>query len=248
MKISVITVCFNSEETIESSICSVLAQIGIEIEYLIIDGGSTDSTLQIIEKYRNSISHIESEPDEGLYYALNKGIGLASGDIVGILHSDDFYPSHDILSNVEKAFIESGADAVYGDLQYVRRFSPDKIFRNWVSGFYKDGLFLKGWMPPHPAFFVRKECYKKYGVFNTAFVSAADYELMLRFIHKYKVTIHYLPKVLVKMRAGGKSNLTLGSRLRANREDAKAWEINNLKPAWYTFILKPLSKVFQFFN
>lgn len=247
LRVSIITVCYNSSETIESTIQSVISQDYSNIEYIIVDGKSTDNTLQIIEKYRSKISKIISEQDDGIYYALNKGIEAATGDIIALLHSDDFYSSPQIISKVVKLFIEQNIDTVYGDLQYVDRTEISKIKRNWKSGEYKEGLFLKGWMPPHPAFFVRTSCYEKYGAFNTSLRSASDYELMLRLLHKYKCSTAYIPEVLVKMRVGGKSNVTLINRIKANREDKKAWLLNGLKPGMFTLLLKPFSKLGQFF-
>jgi glycosyltransferase involved in cell wall biosynthesis len=248
MKISIITVCYNSESTIEAALNSVLSQTYPDIEYIVIDGGSIDQTLPILQKYITRIAHLVSEPDQGIYYALNKGISIASGELIGILHSDDFYASPDILSHIQAALKYNRVEGVYGDLQYVQRDEPEKVFRNWISGPYSEGLFLQGWMPPHPSFFVRKDCYLRYGLFNTDFKTAADYELMLRFIHKHKIKLAYLPEVIVKMRVGGKSNVSLFARLKANIEDRKAWRINKLKPGIFTLLLKPLSKLRQFYT
>jgi glycosyltransferase involved in cell wall biosynthesis len=247
LKVSIITVCYNSAETIESTIRSVVSQDYNNIEYIVVDGKSTDNTLHIIEKYKSSITKLISEKDDGIYDAINKGIAVATGDIIGILHADDFYTNADVIRNVSKAFTEKNVDTVYGDLQYVDRYDTAKIKRHWRSGEYSDGLFEKGWMPPHPTFFVRKKCYEKFGTFNTVLRSAADYEMMLRLLHKYKCSTFYIPEVLVKMRVGGKSNVTLMNRIKANREDKKAWIINGLKPGMFTFIRKPLSKLGQFF-
>jgi glycosyltransferase len=247
MKISVITVCYNSSSTIEATIQSVISQNYSDIEYIIVDGKSTDSTLEIVTKYNNKISKIISEKDEGLYFAINKGISVAKGDVIAILHADDFYTDEHVLSKVMNAFSEKNCETIYGDLQYVDRVNTNKIIRNWTSGEYSDGLFRKGWMPPHPAFFVKKSCYDKFGLFNTSLRSAADYEIMLRLLHRYKVSTYYIPKVLVKMRVGGKSNVSIANRVKANREDKKAWIINGLKPGLFTFIRKPLSKLSQFF-
>lgn len=246
MKVSIITTCKNSETTIEGTIKSVLNQDYPGIEYIIIDGGSTDYTLEIINKYQNKISKVISEADEGLYHAINKGISLATGELVGNLNSDDFYFSSTTISEVVKKLHEKSADAVYGDLHYVDRNDTQKVIRNWEAGEYTEGLFLKGWMPPHPAFFVKREVYTKHGLFNTDLKSAADYELMLRFIHKHKITVAYVPKVLVKMRVGGKSNKTLLNRIKANLEDRKAWRINDITPNLTTLFLKPLSKLKQY--
>lgn len=248
IKVSIITTCKNSEATIEDTINSVLSQDYPNIQYIIIDGQSTDRTLEILNKYRDKISILISETDAGIYYAINKGINLATGDIIANLNSDDFYSDSTIISQVVKAFENNAAEGVYGDLHYVDKHNTKKVIRNWKSGKYIDGMFLNGWMPPHPAFFVKREIYNKYGLFNTSFKSAADYELMLRFIHKYKIKIAYLPQVLVKMRVGGKSNVTLKNRINANLEDRRAWKINNLRPTFFTLFLKPLLKLSQYWN
>lgn len=247
LKVTVITVCYNNAQTIEATIRSVISQDYNNIEYIIVDGSSTDNTLEIVEKYKTQISRIISEKDEGIYFAINKGIAVASGDIIAILHADDLYNTNQVIHKVVKAFDEQQVDTIYGDLQYVDRSDTSKITRHWRSGEYKTDIFLKGWMPPHPAFFVKKKCYDKYGLYNTVLRSAADYEFMLRLLHKYKCSTAYIPEVLVKMRVGGKSNVTFLNRIKANREDKKAWLMNNLKPGMFTFILKPLSKIGQFF-
>lgn len=247
MKISIITVTYNSAATVEQTILSVINQSYKNIEYIIIDGGSSDSTLNIIDKYREKISIFVSEKDKGLYDALNKGIGMASGDVIGMLHSDDFYIDNEVIEKYAATFLKTKPDAVYSDLYYVDKLNTDKIVRKWKSGNYSPGAFINGWMPPHPTFFAKKELYLKLGTFNLQFKSAADYELMLRFIHKYQITLAYLPEYTIKMRVGGKSNVTVQNRVNANLEDRKAWEINNLKPRFYTLYLKPLRKILQFF-
>ncbi|MBI4945708.1 MAG: glycosyltransferase [Bacteroidetes bacterium] len=247
MKISIITVCFNSADTIETTLQSVLNQDYGDIEYILVDGKSSDNTLSIIEKYKSRIAKIISEKDDGIYFAINKGISTATGDVVGILHADDFYADEKIISRVVKELSEKKTDSIYGDLQYVSRENPQKIIRNWRSGAYYPKLFLKGWMPPHPTFFVKRKCYEQFGAFNTLFSFSADYELMLRFLYKHKISTSYIPEVLVKMRTGGKSNVTFKNRIKANREDRLTWKINGLKPGKLTTILKPLSKLKQFF-
>jgi len=248
LKVSIITVCYNSAETIEATIRSVVSQDYNTIEYIIVDGQSTDATLHIIEKYKDQISKIISEKDAGIYFAINKGIAAATGDIIAILHADDLYTNNQVIYSVVKAFDNKQTDKVYGNLQYGEHIDTMKVTRNWKSGEYTNGLFLKGWMPPHPAFFVRKTCYEKYGTYNTELKSAADYELMLRLLHKHNCSTAYIPQILIKMRVGGKSNVTLLNRIKANREDKKAWLMNGLKPGMFTFILKPLSKIGQFFS
>lgn len=248
MKVSIITVCFNSEDTIEDTIQSVLCQEYSDIEYIIVDGKSTDKTISIIETYKPRITKIISEKDEGIYFALNKGIEAAKGEVIGILHADDFYATPKIISRVVHEFSEKITDSIYGDLQYVDRNNTEKIFRNWKSGPYQSKRFLQGWMPPHPTFFVKREFYTQFGAFNTMFSISADYELMLRFLYKNKITASYIPEVLVKMRTGGKSNVTFKNRRKANKEDRLAWKINGLKPGKITVLLKPLSKLRQFFS
>ncbi len=246
MKISILTVCYNSAETIEDTIRSVVSQNYSDIEYIIIDGVSKDSTLEIAGRYSTKISRIISEPDSGMYDAINKGLKLASGTVIGILNSDDFYVNETIISEVEATFNNTQCDCLYGDLQYVDRKDTSKIRRHWTSGKYQEGMFYKGWMPPHPTFFIRKDCYQKFGDFNLQLKSAADYELMLRMIHVHKIKVAYIPHVLVKMRVGGKSNVNLKNRIKANREDKLAWSINGVRPKFYTLLMKPLSKLGQF--
>ncbi|MCB0402002.1 MAG: glycosyltransferase [Flavobacteriales bacterium] len=245
-KVSIITVCYNSASTIEDTIRSVINQSYENIEYIIVDGLSTDNTMEIVNRYKDRITTIISEKDNGLYDAINKGIGLATGDIIANLNSDDFYTDEDVIADVVNRMEEETSDTLYADLYYVDAWDTGKVVRNWISGTYKEGMFFKGWMPPHPTFFVRKSVYDQYGTFNLELKSAADYEIMLRFIHKHGCSISYLPRVIVRMRVGGVSNVSIKNRLKANREDKKAWLMNGLKPKPYTLIFKPLSKVLQF--
>ena len=246
MKISIITIAYNSAETIEDTIKSVLAQSHEDLEYILVDGASKDATMDIVNKYKSRISTIISEPDKGIYDAMNKGVLAASGEVIGILNSDDFYADADVLKDVNAKFEESPIEGLYADLVYVDRDDPQRIIRNWKSGEYQHGLFRKGWMPPHPTFFVKKACYDRLGIYNTSLRSAADYELMLRFIHKEEIKISYLPRIITKMRVGGQSNVSLKNRIKANKEDRKAWEMNGLKPGLFTLVRKPLSKIKQY--
>lgn len=245
MRVSIITVCFNSAATIADTIRSVQRQYHHDIEHIIIDGLSTDNTLEII-KNTGFIGRLVSEKDNGLYDAMNKGITLATGDIVAILNSDDFYPDEEVISDVVQHFGEKTCEAVYADLDFINMSKPQKIVRKWRSGSFRYEKFNFGWMPPHPTFFVKREVYKKFGMFNTGLKSAADYELILRFLYVNKVKAEYLPRVLVHMRAGGVSNRSFSNRLKAHMEDYKAWRINGGSPHWYTMVLKPLRKVFQY--
>ncbi|MEO9533045.1 MAG: glycosyltransferase family 2 protein [Crocinitomicaceae bacterium] len=247
MKISIITVAYNAASTIKDTIDSVLSQEGIDLEYVIIDGGSKDETVQIVESYGDQIHTFISEPDKGIYDGMNKGVALATGDIVGILNADDFYSNENVLSKVVETFVE-GVEASYADLVYVDQEDTDRITRTWKSGKYESGAFKKGWMPPHPTFFVRKEIYEKFGAYSLELKSAADYEFMLRVIHKHQIKVVYLPEIIVRMRQGGASNSSLKNRINANKEDRKAWEMNGLKPGTFTLIRKPLSKISQFFK
>ncbi|MEO8147770.1 MAG: glycosyltransferase family 2 protein [Bacteroidia bacterium] len=248
MKISIITITYNSAETLEETIRSVVSQDYPNIEYIIIDGLSKDATLQIAEKYKGNISKLISEKDNGLYDALNKGIQQCTGDVIGMLHSDDVYYDEHVLSKVAAAFAQHpDAGALYGDLIFVERFDLTNIKRVWRSGKYKEGAFAKGWMPPHPTFFVRRHVYEKHGLFNTDLRLAADYELMLRFIHVKKVKLIYLPIMIIRMRMGGVSNFSLALKWKAHLEDRKAWALNGMRPT-LSLLRKPLSKVFQYFQ
>ncbi|MFM1772622.1 MAG: hypothetical protein RLZZ71_1764 [Bacteroidota bacterium] len=254
MKVSLITVSYNSAKTIVDTIHSVLNQTYENIEYIVVDGNSSDGTIEIVKQFLNStkgasqgvVTKFLCERDKGIYDAMNKGLALATGDIIGVLNSDDFYCSNTVIEQVVAAFQKEDAQCLYGDLNYVDPTDTYKIVRKWRSGDFKRENFLKGWMPPHPTFFVRKSCYEKFGTFNTQFKSAADYELMLRFLYKESCSAIHLPVVMIHMRAGGISNVSLKNRIRANREDRLAWKINGLKPKWFTLLRKPLSKLIQY--
>ena len=247
MKLSIITATYNSDTTIADTLRSVEQQDYINVEHIIIDGGSTDNTLEIIKQF-NHISKVVSEKDNGIYDAMNKGIALASGDIIGILNSDDIYANRNILSVVAKTFEENpSTEATYADLQFVQRNDISKVVRSWKAGQYTKSSFYYGWMPPHPTFFVQRGVYDKVGVFNTTLGSAADYELMLRILLKYDIKATYINRVIIKMRMGGVSTNSLKNRLKANRQDRMAWKINNLTPFPFTLYLKPLRKLSQFF-
>lgn len=246
MKISVITVVLNNKHHIQDCIESVLKQSFNDIEYIVIDGQSTDGTVDVIRQYERNISRWVSEPDQGIYDAMNKGIKLATGEIIGFLNGDDFYANDQILLHVSSIFQQVAINSCYGNLVYVNKNNTKKILRFWHAGPYKIQKFFWGWMPPHPTFFVRRDIYERYGIFNPALGSAADYELMLRFLLKHKITTVYIPEVLVKMRSGGISNASIKNRIMAHRKDYLAWEINDLKPYPWTLVMKPLSKLNQY--
>lgn len=245
MTISIITATYNSAATIRDTLLCIANQQYPFIEHIVVDGASSDTTLNIVKQFPH-VAKTVCEKDNGIYDAMNKGVQLATGDIVGILNSDDFYTGPTILSKVAAAFENPQVEAVYGDLQYVKSDNVQLITRTWKAGNYKKKNLYYGWMPPHPTFFVRRHIYEKCGVFNTTLRSAADYELMLRVLLKYDTRIQYIPEVLVKMRAGGMSNASVKNRLRANKEDVMAWKLNNLQPYFFTTWLKPLRKILQF--
>lgn len=244
LTISVITATLNSATTLVDCLRSVKAQRG-KVEHIVIDGKSEDDTLQLLRAEK--IEKMISEPDKGLYDAINKGIALSTGDVVGVLHSDDLYADGLVLEKVREVFENSNAESCYGDLVYVDRRNTAKVNRYWKSGPFRPDRFYWGWMPPHPTFFVRRSVYERHGGFSLSLGSAADYELMLRFLLKHKVSTTYIPTVLVKMRSGGTSNASLRNRFRAHRMDRNAWTVNGLKPYPWTLYLKPLSKMCQFF-
>lgn len=242
--ISIITATFNAVSTLSECLSSVAKQVFANVEHIVVDGRSTDRTVDIVRKYPH-VSLIVSEPDNGIYDAMNKGINLSTGEVVGILNADDFYASTNVLEEVEQVFQNSEIDACYGDLLYVSETDPGKVVRSWKSGNFSVEKFYWGWMPPHPTFFVRRSIYERFGGFNLELGSAADYELMLRFLVRHKIKAAYIPEVLVKMRTGGVSNASLRNRVLANRMDRRAWEVNNLKPFPWTLWMKPLRKVGQ---
>lgn len=246
MKVSIITATYHSAATISDTLRSVAVQNYDNIEHIIVDGNSRDKTLEIIKSF-DHIAKVISESDHGIYDAMNKGISVATGDVVGILNSDDFYISGDVISDVMSIFdTHPETQCVYADLVYVDPLDTNKIVRKWKSGSYAQDAFVYGWMPPHPTFFVRKDLYDTYGRFNLSLHTAADYELMLRFLYKNKCKCAYLPRVIVKMRAGGASSKSLKARFLANKQDRLAWEINGLKPRFYTLYIKPLRKIVQY--
>lgn len=211
-----------------------------------IDGGSTDRTVAIIRAQSGPRRKVVSEPDKGIYDAMNKGILLATGDIVGILNADDFYAGPDVLAKVILTFADSRIDSCYGDLVYVDGRQTERVRRYWRSGHYAPSRFYWGWMPPHPTFFVRRAVYAKYGGFNLALGSAADYEIMLRFLVRHRIQAAYIPEVLVKMRTGGVSNASLQNRIKANRMDRQSWRVNGLHPYPWTLWMKPVRKIGQY--
>lgn len=246
IRITVVTPCLNSRETIRDNIESITSQ-SYPANHVIIDGVSTDGTLDVIRKCCAENTTIVSEPDHCEFDAMNKGVALADGDVINILNSDDFYAHEDVLAKVAEVFQDPKIDCCYGDLVYVDKTDTDKVVRLWKSGPYDPNRFLRGWMPPHPTFFLRREIYRKFGGYRLDLPLAADYELMLRYMFKHRITVAYIPEVLVRMRTGGKANVTLRHRLAAHKSARKAWTNNGLKPKLWTLPLKPLSKITQYF-
>jgi len=245
MKISIITSVYNNKDTIAEAIESVLMQTYDDIEYIVVDGKSTDGTIDIIKQYQGKITSFVSETDEGLYDGLNKGLSLASGEVVGFLHSDDFYAHSAVIENVMKAFRSHQVDSVYGNLIYVKKEDTSKVVRYWNSGDFCIKKLHRGWMPPHPTFFVKRDIYRKYGIFDTNFRIAADYDIILRFLGKHKISTYYMSDVFIKMRVGGESNRSLGNIFQKSKDDFKAMRNNKVGHLGSLF-LKNISKIPQF--
>jgi glycosyltransferase involved in cell wall biosynthesis len=246
MKVSIITVCFNIADTIEDTIKSVLRQDYQNIEYIVVDGGSTDGTLDIVKRHKNNIVKVISEPDNGIYDAMNKGLSLSRGDIVATLNGDDVYAEKTAVSRMVEFIQQNDLDAAYGDLVYFDRHDPGHVKRYWRPGPYRKGAFCRGWVIPHPTFFCRKEIYEKFGYFNDTLQIAADFELMLRMIEKHRIKIGYLPKVIVKMRTGGRANVLRGI-IKGNKEILKSFRMNGIRLSPWFFVCKPIIKMSQLF-
>lgn len=245
MKISVITVAYNSQDTIEETILSVASQTHEDVEYIVVDGGSEDGTLAIIDKHRHKIAKVISESDNGIYDAMNKGIGSATGEVIGFLNSDDVYENNQVLEQVAESLSLSGFDLCYADLVYVQRTDLNKVARFWKSSDYIDDLLSQGWNPPHPTFYARRSLFQKYGCFDLKFKISADYELMIRFL-KSGVRCIYVPKVWVKMRMGGMANRSYANIIKANLENILACRKNGLKKPWLIIFKRLLSHGMQY--
>ena len=249
MKISIITATFNSGATIEDTIKSVLRQTYKDIEYWIIDGCSEDNTLEIVRYYEpmfNGRMHVISEPDKGIYDAMNKGIGMATGDVIGILNSDDYYTADDALSTIANYFSRNDADAIYGDIHFVNDDNPEKCVRYYSSALFRPCLLRFGFMPAHPSFYVRSDVYRKYGTFSLDYKIASDYDIMVRLLHKNRIKAQYIKKDFVTMRTGGISTKNVKNRLLISREDVKACRRNGLYTNIFFISIKYLYKIFEF--
>ncbi|MCF7996747.1 MAG: glycosyltransferase [Chromatiaceae bacterium] len=246
MKISVVTVTFNCQETVADCLASVARQRHVDREHVVIDGASTDGTGEILEARREQLAVLVSEPDRGTYDALNKGLARTSGEAVGLLHADDVYADAKVLSRVAVAFADPTVEAVYGDLVYVAREDTERVIRYWRAGEYRSQRLRRGWMPPHPTLYLRRSVYERFGLFDTRYRIAADYDLMLRVLSGLTGRVVYIPEVLVRMRVGGASNRSLRHIARKSWEDYRALRGNGFGGfgalAWKNF-----SKVPQFF-
>lgn len=246
--ISIITVCFNSVSTVEDTILSVVNQKYPDKEHIIIDGVSTDGTMHVVRRYADLLRAV-SEPDHGIYDAMNKGIAMASGEIIGILNADDFYASNTVLDQVASVFSDTTVDACYADLVYIDQKNTNQVTRYWQSKSFQHGLFEKGWMPAHPTFFVRRRIYEQYGGFDLNFPRQADFELTMRFLEVHNIKSVYVPNIWVKMRMGGVSNNSARGVLKGNIEAYRACRKNGLRVSTLSFIIrKMLSRVPQFFK
>ena len=246
MKISIITAVFNAAGTIEDTILSVARQTYPDVEHIVVDGRSTDPTLEIVKRHHAKLAKVVSEPDNGVYDAMNKGLALASGGVVGFLNADDIYMHPDVLAKVAAIMADPAVDACYADLVYVDREQTSRVVRHWTSRDYVPGLFEKGWMPAHPTFFVRKSVYEKLGGFDLRYRMQADFDLALRFMGIHGIQTRYVPEVWVRMRMGGMSNNSIRNMVRGNIEAYAACRTNGLNvPPWF-ILTKVLSRVPQF--
>ena len=244
MKISIITITFNSDKTLQRTLDSVQSQSYKDIEHIIIDGASKDTSLAIIERYAKAHSNVRylSEPDEGIYNALNKGIRMATGEIIGFLHSDDVLYSSDSIEHISRAFEDKTIDVVYGDLQYCK---GDKVTRQWISNSFRPCSLKYGWMPPHPTVYCRREVYDRVGLYDEWFRISSDYDMLLR-IFTSDFRFCYLPEVLVRMNTGGASNKDTRARLSKTQEDYIVLKKNRIGAGYLTVACKQIRKLRQF--
>lgn len=247
LKISIITATYNSASTVVDAIESVNNQTYDNIEHIIIDGASKDDTINVVKRVGKRVTTIISEPDKGIYDALNKGINAATGDVIGFMHSDDIFYDTQVVEKIANAFIVNGTDSVYGDLEYVQKNDTNKVIRKWVSGNFTRDKIKNGWMPPHPTFYMSRKKYKDLGGFNLGYKIAADYDSILRYLYTGKLTTHYIPETLVKMRVGGASNRSVANIIQKSKEDIKVLKNSNV-PWFKALVMKNLTKVSQFFK
>jgi len=243
LKVTIVTITYNVQSTIENTLNSVVNQSYKNIEHIIVDGGSKDGTLEICKNFSH-IAKIKSEPDKGVYDAFNKGLKLATGDIIGFLNADDIFYSNNVISEIANS-LNPNIDCVYGNLEYVN--IKGSVVRNWISRPYKPGLAKKAWMPAHPTFYCRKEIYERLGGYNDTFKIAGDFELCLRFLEKHGIKSKHINKKLVKMLVGGISNSGLKSKLTIYKEELRAFRLNEIKVSPLLFFFYKFKKIVQFF-
>lgn len=248
MKVSLITVCRNVAPVIAETLDSVLSQTHLDIELIVIDGASTDGTVEILERYRSKLGALVSEPDKGIYDAMNKGLRLATGDVIGFVNAGDLLMTPTVIAGVVSAFQRAHVDAVYGDIIMVDEHDIYKVHRTWLSGTYHRENFRRGWMPPHVGTFIKKSVYDSHGLFNTDLRIGADYEILLRFMYKHMIKTLHVREVLVRFRLGGMSNGNVKQILQANREVRASWKLNGLQAPPLLVTRKLWSKVMQFFH
>lgn len=250
MKVSIITTSYNSVRTLRDTMDSVLRQTYTDYEYIVVDGASKDGTVDLIREYEPLFGERlrwVSEPDRGIYDAMNKGIAMATGDVVGLLNSDDFYTSDDILATIAHAFsLPDAPDAIYGDVHYVDEADTTKVVRYYSSQKFASERMLMGYMPAHPSFYVRRECYEKYGAFDTSYRVAADFENLLRLIYVNKINLRYIAKDFVTMRMGGASSSGLSSYRRIISDHFRAYSKNGVKPRYILYFWRYVKKLFEF--
>jgi glycosyltransferase len=246
MKISIITVVFNNKNKISIAIDSVVKQTNADIEYIVVDGGSSDDTPAVVNSYGTKVSKFICEPDKGIYDAINKGILISTGEVVGLLHSDDIFGNEQIVSMITEVFDNTGADGVYGDLLYVNKENLNKVIRHWKSGPFKTSMLKRGWMPPHPTLFLKRKIFDNYGLYDTGFKISSDYDFMLRIMSRPELKFEYLPQIITRMRVGGASNRSLKNIIRKSKEDLQALRKNNAG-GWSVLLMKNFSKIGQFF-
>lgn len=247
MKVSIITVCYQSAHTLRDAINSVLAQQGVDIEFIVVDGGSSDGTVELLKEYGTRINQWVSERDGGIYDAMNKGVRMATGDWIGFLHADDLLAHSRIIADMLDVVAKTNADVVYGDLVYVQKDNSQQIVRYWKSEDFSPRLLPKGWMPPHPTVYVRRELFVKTGLFNVEYRISADYDFLLRLLSTPSIRVAYIPQIMVRMRVGGASNRSIGNIIRKSKEDYLALRRNHIGGIG-ALLYKNLSKIGQFFK
>ena len=248
MKVSLVTVCRNAGPVIAATLDSIVSQTHGNIEVVVIDGASTDDTVKILEGYRSKLGYVVSEPDKGIYDAMNKGLRAATGDVIGFVNAGDLLMTSEVVAKVVEAFERTGAHAVYGDIIMVDEADPNKVKRTWKGGAYRRDRFERGWMPPHIATFIRRDAYERLGLFNTDLRIAADYEILLRMLYVNKLPTTHISDILVRFRLGGLSNGSLRHIMKANAEVRRSWTLNGLKAPPLLVTRKLWSKVLQYFH